>query len=573
MPKRKLVEIVEEVDLPKVLIIGSGSLALNLVDRLSHQGCLTTLAENYPQTKSELDQYDYIFQWENLNEWAKVFKTFLKPQGKMLLIETSNQAISVTPVNTRLRILRTGDVNLWNTTELVEKILKVMFSSQSTLTYDLKKKAAIPKKSFLRPPAGGSGQASTSPSPRIKSEFKKISSPPKVAALKQGTPLLPKIILTSMIILFLTILVFGGVSYYFYSSIRETASDLQASLRQSNWNQVRSDLVRIRSQFHLFGRLFDAVDFILFPLRENPLMKDTALVLSLSNNLLQTSDETITVLQKLEFSNFEEDFFSQTQNQFEQFRRSVSEAKNGLEKTALPFFPKEKYLQLLSSFESRLTVVNQVLPLAQKIFAPQTAKTYLLLFQNNMELRPTGGFIGSFALLTINSGKIIEFKILDVYDADGQLKGHVDPPYPIRKILNQPNWFLRDSNFDPDFAKSAVQAAWFLQKELGKSVDGVIAVNAFFLQNLLKVTGPLDLPDFNNEVVSADNFFSKSEVYIQKDFFPGSAQKKDFLTAVSSAMQLKLISDKNLSWMELMIAVKNALDEKNILLWGVDNQL
>ena len=64
-----------------------------------------------------------------------------------------------------------------------------------------------------------------------------------------------------------------------------------------------------------------------------------------------------------------------------------------------------------------------------------------------------------------------------MYALDGQLKGHVDPPAPMRDLLGQEHWYLRDSNWDPDFKESAARAAWFYEKEGGVPVDGVIAIN------------------------------------------------------------------------------------------------
>ena len=101
---------------------------------------------------------------------------------------------------------------------------------------------------------------------------------------------------------------------------------------------------------------------------------------------------------------------------------------------------------------------------------------YLILFQNNMELRPGGGFIGSFGILDVKKASVSDFKIYDVNSADGQLKGHIEPPYPIRRYLPQPNFFLRDSNFDLDFTKNASAAANFLALETGLKVYGVISI-------------------------------------------------------------------------------------------------
>lgn len=162
-------------------------------------------------------------------------------------------------------------------------------------------------------------------------------------------------------------------------------------------------------------------------------------------------------------------------------------------------------------------------------------KTYLILFQNNAELRPTGGFIGSFALVTFDRGRLINMEVQDVYSADGQLKGHVEPPEPIKKYLGEANWFLRDSNWSPDFPTSAQRASWFLDKELGQKVDGVLAVDLEFAKLVLGGLGELDIPDFG-EKVNSDNLYEKAQQQAEGDFFPGSRAKKDFLTALSRGL-------------------------------------
>lgn len=162
-------------------------------------------------------------------------------------------------------------------------------------------------------------------------------------------------------------------------------------------------------------------------------------------------------------------------------------------------------------------------------------KTYLIILQNSMELRPTGGFIGSVATVTVEDGAIATPIVQDVYTLDGQLKGHVDPPGPVKELLAQEHWYLRDSNWDPDFRVSGERAAWFYQKETGQSVDGVIAISTPIITDLLGVTGPLDLPDYNDRITK-ENFFGKSLFYTKADFFPGSTQKKDFLGSLMVAL-------------------------------------
>ena len=173
-----------------------------------------------------------------------------------------------------------------------------------------------------------------------------------------------------------------------------------------------------------------------------------------------------------------------------------------------------------------------------KILGVGQSKTYLVLFQNNMELRPTGGFIGSYGLLTFDDGRLSDMVVSDVYSADGQLNGHVEPPAPIKKYLNEANWWLRDSNWDPDFPTSAKRAEWFLDKEISKEVDGVVAIDLSPVKDILKYTGPIFLSDFNMNITS-DNLYTNTQAEAQDNFFPGSRAKASFLTALSR----NLISD------------------------------
>jgi len=166
-------------------------------------------------------------------------------------------------------------------------------------------------------------------------------------------------------------------------------------------------------------------------------------------------------------------------------------------------------------------------------------KTYLVLFQNSFELRPGGGFIGSYGLATLDHGKLVTFSIHDVYDADGKLKGHLEPPFGLRRYLGASHWFLRDSNYAVDFRTNAAQAASFLDLETGEKVDGVIGIDTMFLQSLLRVTGPILLPDYKT-TVNAENVFTTFEHASQDNFFPGSTQKRDFLSSVNTALRDRL---------------------------------
>jgi hypothetical protein len=211
-----------------------------------------------------------------------------------------------------------------------------------------------------------------------------------------------------------------------------------------------------------------------------------------------------------------------------------------------------------------IKIVSSTIDLWHDIFGFSGSKTYFILFQNNMELRPGGGFIGSYAILTVNKGKITGFNVYDVYDADGQLKGHVEPPYPVRRYLSTVHWFLRDSNFNVDFSKGAISSALFLNTEMHQSVDGIVGVDLSFVKSILSVLGPVKVADYN-QTVNADNFYQITQAHTEKDFFPGSVQKKDFLNAFYNSLESKASSVKNLPYLSLIQTVAKAIYEKHIL--------
>lgn len=209
--------------------------------------------------------------------------------------------------------------------------------------------------------------------------------------------------------------------------------------------------------------------------------------------------------------------------------------------------------------------ISQVLP---DILGVEQPKKYLVLLQNNAELRPTGGFVGSFALITVEDGRLLEFSVEDVYEADGQLDGFVTPPEEIVQYLGEEQWFLRDVNWSPDFPDVAERASWFLDKSMQVQVDGVVGINLGVVKRLLAVTGPLELPDYN-EVVTADSLYEQAELHSELNFFPGTNNKKDYLSAVSSRLMDELFYQPT-NKIELARVILDSTEQSELLI-SVDN--
>lgn len=264
-------------------------------------------------------------------------------------------------------------------------------------------------------------------------------------------------------------------------------------------------------------------------------------------------------------SSFKDVYYGKSKEQ----KRDINDALNSL-RQSIVFVQKEKaqgddLLGVLKNSDPIISFASATLDIWSEIMGIEEKKIYLVLFQNSMELRPGGGFIGSYGILTVDKGRVVDFAIHDVYDADGQLKTKIEPPLVIRRYLKNKNLFLRDSNYSPDFPEDAAKAAFLLNLETNQKVNGVIGVDLYFIKSLLSGIGPVEVPDYK-ETVNQDNFFTITESHVEKDFFPGSTQKKDFLRALFNAIQNQINTKKEISYLLLTKSIFESLEKKHLLL-------
>jgi len=116
-------------------------------------------------------------------------------------------------------------------------------------------------------------------------------------------------------------------------------------------------------------------------------------------------------------------------------------------------------------------------------------KKYLILFQNDKEIRPTGGFITAYAIFRIDKGTIHVDRSDNIYNLDATVPNKPKAPAPIRKYLpNVPVFNLRDTNLSPDFVESMKTFNSFYDKAGGKvKVDGIIALDTSVLVSTIKI--------------------------------------------------------------------------------------
>jgi len=231
----------------------------------------------------------------------------------------------------------------------------------------------------------------------------------------------------------------------------------------------------------------------------------------------------------------------------------------------------QKNSQELKIIKEKITLVNKGIKILPEMLGVDGKKReYMVLFQNESEIRATGGFIGSYGILTFQGGKLINFEVEDIYEADGQMKGHVEPPIEIKTHLGEAAWHMRDANWNPDFSKASNDIQWFLDKTINKKVDGVIGINLAVAKSFLEVIGEIKVINFN-EKINKDNLYEQAEYYSENKFFPGSTQKASFLGTLGKQLFEEI---KELNVKEQLNLVLNVIDllENNELQLAFNNK-
>lgn len=200
--------------------------------------------------------------------------------------------------------------------------------------------------------------------------------------------------------------------------------------------------------------------------------------------------------------------------------------------------------------------INQITPDLDRLLSLKTKTTYLILLQDNTEIRPSGGFLDNFALLTVENGQPSNLEIFDTTAVDTFLRGQIDPPPSLKKAIGEASWYLRDANWDPDFSISAERLSWFVQKELSRPVDVVVAFNLSLFKPLLTITGPINLPEFGGQITSQNLV----EQYLRfASIKPGSPK---IMSSLVSALEPRLKALSSLQGQQLLSLMLEAFGSR-----------
>ena len=246
----------------------------------------------------------------------------------------------------------------------------------------------------------------------------------------------------------------------------------------------------------------------------------------------------------------------------------------------------ESYLALKTQVEGAESFLNAFVPWLSDA---STTHHILVLFQNPSEMRPGGGFLGSYADVSIKGGAIVNVAVHDIADADVAFKQKIVPPTPLQ--LTETAWRPADANWFFDFPTSASatiqmfeQSGLYAANASGTSTtfDGVVAVTPQTISDLLSVTGPITLPGATAKAASTTFTSGNLVNQIQKIVQAGQAQgkmqtgggnatyPKEVLAQLYPALLQQLASSTDAQKQQILSLALNWITNKDVMIYAAN---
>lgn len=207
--------------------------------------------------------------------------------------------------------------------------------------------------------------------------------------------------------------------------------------------------------------------------------------------------------------------------------------------------------------------------LMPRMLGAREPRSYLLLVQNNAEIRSTGGIPGSLAVLHAEKGRLR----MGWQGGPGDLHGSLRPAAPMarsavavygRTMLTD----LRDSTFNPDFPEVARVAAAMLERATGQRVDGVVSVDPMVLAYLLQSTGPVEVGERAGKPVRLNHTNAvRALLNLTYQLLPDQEQQNDFFERTARAVFDRVTAGGGNSRLAVT-ALATGVEQRRVLLWS-----
>lgn len=223
--------------------------------------------------------------------------------------------------------------------------------------------------------------------------------------------------------------------------------------------------------------------------------------------------------------------------------------------------------------------LSSLAPLLPELLGMNGPATYLIIVQNNDELRPTGGFISAVGTLTMEQGGIAALDFVDSYDFYRAELAYPPAPLPMQRYMNIPILLLRDANWSPDLPTTAKLLRSLYRQHTGQEIDGIITVDLRAVELIISALEPLEIPETGEAITGATVIQQIKEMYsippsieaniAEADLGAWWRRRKEFIPTLASVIRQRIESG-NVEVFKLLAAGQTALSERAVQVWLAD---
>ncbi len=216
----------------------------------------------------------------------------------------------------------------------------------------------------------------------------------------------------------------------------------------------------------------------------------------------------------------------------------------------------------------------ELAPAAPDFLGVTEPKTYLLIAQNNDELRATGGFISAVGTLTLTGGRLGDLTFEDSYAIDDFSHEYPPVPGPLKRIMSAYIWVFRDGNWSPDFPTAVNDMLNLYHISRDTKIDGVIAVDQLALRDIVQALEPVSVPIFDEPATGKNVLDLIRQSWSPQDpNFKGwdaewYQQRKNFMGDLVAALRKRVEREPaSVNWQKLIAAILKTLAERHVQIW------
>jgi nucleoside-diphosphate-sugar epimerase len=197
-------------------------------------------------------------------------------------------------------------------------------------------------------------------------------------------------------------------------------------------------------------------------------------------------------------------------------------------------------------------------------------RTYFIMVQNETEIRATGGWFTSYAVLNVENGQIEKLQVNDVYNFDGSITG-VPAPLDMQRALGVKTMKLSLSNWDPAMDVTSKQITQLLSQS-GKSNqnDVTIAMTFQVVKEILAVVGGVQVDGLGE--VNANNLYDRVG-QLHSDFVPGSQEKTSVLSTFLPGLVDKIAAAPLAQKQAVMQVLAKAIAQHSIMIYSDNTEI